>query len=53
MCVAFMPLHLVLFECKRFQKCVLGAAQILLRIFQNFLEFILIFLKLFLFIRRL
>jgi hypothetical protein len=48
MCVAFMPMHLVVLECKR-----LGAALIFPRIFRIFLELILIFLELFLFIRRL
>jgi hypothetical protein len=53
MCVAFMPMYLVVLECKRFQKMHLGAVQTLPRIFRIFLEFILIFPELFLFIRRL
>jgi hypothetical protein len=53
MCVAFMPMHLVVLEFKKVSKVSLGAVQILPRIFRTFLEFILIFLELFLFIRRL
>jgi hypothetical protein len=53
MCVAFMPLHLVVLECKKVSKMRVGAVQTLPRIFWIFLEFILIFLELFLFIRRL
>jgi hypothetical protein len=53
MCVAFMPMHLVVHECKKVSKMRLGAVQTLPRIFQNFLEFILIFSEHFLFIRRL
>jgi hypothetical protein len=53
MCVAFMPMHLVALECKKVSKMRVGAVQTLLRIFRIFLEFILIFLELFLFIRRL
>jgi hypothetical protein len=54
MCVAFMPMHLVVLECKKkVSKMRVGAVQTLPRIFRNFLEFILIFLELFLFIRRL
>jgi hypothetical protein len=53
MCVAFMPMHLVVLECERFQKMRLGAVLTLPRIFRTFLEFILIFLEQFLFIRRL
>jgi hypothetical protein len=52
MWVAFMPMHLVVLVCKRFQKLRLGAVLTLPRIFRIFLEFILIFLELFLFIRR-
>jgi hypothetical protein len=48
-----MPMHLVVLECKKVSKMRLGAVQTLPRIFQNFLEFILIFLELFLFIRKL
>jgi hypothetical protein len=43
MCVAFMPMHLVVLECKKVSKMRLGAVQNLSRIFRNFLEFILIF----------
>jgi hypothetical protein len=53
MCVAFVPMHLVVLECKKVSKMRVEAVQNLLRIFRNFLEFILIFLELFLFIRRL
>jgi hypothetical protein len=53
MCVAFMPMHLVVHECKKVSKMCLGAVQILPRIFRIFLGFILIFLEQFLFIRRL
>jgi hypothetical protein len=53
MCVAFMPMHLVVLECKKVSKVRVGAVQILSRIFRIFLECILIFLQLFLFIRRL
>jgi hypothetical protein len=54
MCVAFMPMHLSAFlGCKKVSKMHLGAVQILLRNFRNFMEFILIFIELFLFIRRL
>ena len=51
-CVAFMPIHLVFMSEKGF-KMRLDGDQILLRIFQLFLEFILNFLELILFIRRL
>jgi hypothetical protein len=53
MCVALMPMHLVVLECKRFKKMRLGAVLIFPRIFQIFLELILILLEQFLFIRRL
>jgi hypothetical protein len=53
MCVAFMPMHLVVLECKKVLKMRLGAVQTLPRIFRIFLQFILLFLELFLFIRRL
>jgi hypothetical protein len=53
MCVAFMPMHLVVLECKKVSKMRLGSVQPLPRIFRIFLEFILIFFELFLFIRRL
>jgi hypothetical protein len=53
MCVAFMSMHLVVLECKKVSKMRLGAVQNLPRIFRIFLGFILIFLELFLFIRRL
>jgi hypothetical protein len=53
MCVAFMLMHVAVLECKKVSKMRLGAVQILSRIFQIFLQFILIFLELFLFIRRL
>jgi hypothetical protein len=53
MCVAFMPMHLVVLECKKVLKTRLGAVQNLPRIVRIFLGFILIFLELFLFIRRL
>jgi hypothetical protein len=53
MCVAFMPMHLVVLECKKVSKMRLGAVQTLLRIFRIFLGFILIFLELFVFIGRL
>jgi hypothetical protein len=53
MCVAFMPMHLVVLECKKVSKLRLGAVLNFPRIFRLFLEFILIFLELFLFIRRL
>jgi hypothetical protein len=53
MCVAFMSMHLVVLECKKVSKMRLGAVQNLPRIFRFFLGFILIFLELFLFIRRL
>jgi hypothetical protein len=53
MCVAFMPIHLVVLECKRFKEMRLGVVLIFPRIFRIFLELILIFLELFLFIRRL
>jgi hypothetical protein len=53
MCVAFMPMHLVVLECKKVSKMRLGAVETLPRIFRIFLEFNLIFLELFLFIRRL
>jgi hypothetical protein len=43
MCVAFMPMHLVVLECKKVSKMRLGAVQT----FRIFLEFILIFLCLF------
>jgi hypothetical protein len=52
MCVAFMPMHLVVLECKKVSKMRLGAVQTLPRIFRIFLGFILIFLELFIFIRR-
>jgi hypothetical protein len=52
MCVAFMPMHLVVLECKKVSKMHLGAVQNLLRVFWIFLGFILMFLELFLFIRR-
>jgi hypothetical protein len=45
-----MSMHLVFLECKKVSKMHLGAVQILPRIFRIFLEFILIFLELFLFI---
>jgi hypothetical protein len=48
-----MPMHLVVLECKKVLKMRLGAVQTLPRIFRIFLEFILIFLELFLFTRRL
>jgi hypothetical protein len=51
--VAIMPMHLVVLECKTVSKMRLGAVQTLPRIFRIFLEFILIFLELFLLIRRL
>jgi hypothetical protein len=44
---------MVLLECKKVLKMHLGAVQILPIIFRNFLEFIFVFLELFLFIRRL
>jgi hypothetical protein len=47
-----MPMHLVVLECKKVLKMRLGAVQTLSRIFRIFLEFILIFLELFLYIRR-
>jgi hypothetical protein len=53
MCVAFMPMHLVVLECKKVSKMRLGADQTFPRIFRIFLEFILIFSKLIPFIRRL
>jgi hypothetical protein len=53
MCVSFMPMHLVVLECKKVSKMGLEAVQTLPRIFRIFLGFILIFLELFLFIRRL
>jgi hypothetical protein len=53
MCVAFMLMHLVVLECKKVSKMRLGAVQTLPRIFRILLEFFLIFLELFLFIRRL
>jgi hypothetical protein len=53
MCVAFMLKHLVVLECKKVSKMRLGAVQTLPRFFRIFLEFILIFAELFLFIRRL
>jgi hypothetical protein len=51
MCVAFIPMHLVVLECKRFKEMHLGAVLIFLRIFRIFLELILIFLEIFLFIK--
>jgi hypothetical protein len=48
-----MPKHLVVLECKKVTKMRVGAVQTLSRIFRMFLEFILIFIELFLFIRRL
>jgi hypothetical protein len=48
-----MPKHLVVLECKKVSKMRLEAIQTLPRIFLIFLEFILIFLELFLFIRSL
>jgi hypothetical protein len=48
-----MPMHLVVLECKKVSKMRLEAVQTLPRIFRIFLEFILISLELFLFIRRL
>jgi hypothetical protein len=48
-----MPMHLGASSVQKVSKLRLGAVQILLRIFWIFLEFILIFLELFLFIRRL
>jgi hypothetical protein len=53
MCVAFMPMHLVFLECKKVSKTRVGAVQTLPRIFRIFLGFVLIFLELVLFIRRL
>jgi hypothetical protein len=53
MCVAFMPMHLVVLECKKVSKMRLGAVQTLPRIFRIFLEFILIFSEHFLLNRRL
>jgi hypothetical protein len=53
MCVAFMLMHPVVLQCKKVSKMRLGGVQTLPRIFWIFLEFILIFLELFLFIRRL
>jgi hypothetical protein len=53
MSVALMPMHIVVLECKKVSKMRLGAVQTLPRILRIFLEFILIFPKLFLFIRRL
>jgi hypothetical protein len=48
-----MLMHLVVLECQKVSKMRLGAVQNLPRIFRIFLEFILIFLELFLFIRML
>jgi hypothetical protein len=53
MCVAFMPMHLVVLECKKVLKMRVGVVQTPPRIFRIFLGFILIFLELFLFIKRL
>jgi hypothetical protein len=53
MSVAFMPMHLVVLECKKVSKMRLGAVQTLPRIFRIFPGFILIFPELFLFIRSL
>jgi hypothetical protein len=51
--VAFMSMHLGFSCMQRAFKIRLGAVQILPRIFQTFLEFILIFPELILFIRSL
>jgi hypothetical protein len=51
--VAFMSMHLGASRVQKVSKMRLGAVQTLLRIFRIFLELILIFLELFLFIRGL
>jgi hypothetical protein len=51
--VAFMPMHLGASWVQKVSKMHLGAVLTLPRIFWIFLKFILIFLELFLFIRRL
>jgi hypothetical protein len=53
MCVAFMPMYLVVLECKKVSKMRVGAVQTLPGIFRIFLGFILIFIEFFLFIRSL
>jgi hypothetical protein len=53
MCVAFMPMHLVVLECKKVSKMRLGAVQTLPRNFPDFSGIYSHFPVLILFIRRL
>jgi hypothetical protein len=53
MCVAFMLMHLVVLECKRFQKCILELSKTFREFSGFFWNLFSFFLELFLFIRRL